>query len=121
FQHRARTRFDGDDERVFCSPLTGGPLDVGRYAKTLKTALAKAKVAGPMRPFHDGRHSAITNGAAAAVNPYALMKRAGHSDFKTTQAYIDLAGRDLPRGGRADRRADLRGGRAQVRAQLAPA
>ena len=45
-----------------------------------------------MRPFHDGRHSAITNGAAAGINLYALMKRAGHSDFKTTQLYIDLAG-----------------------------
>jgi integrase len=92
FQHRARTFFRGDDERVFCNPKTGGPLDHKRYAATLKAALAKAEVAGPMRPFHDGRHSAITNGAAAAVNPYGLMKRAGHSDFKTTQLYIDLAG-----------------------------
>jgi integrase len=92
FDHRGRTRFEGDDERVFCHPLTGGPCDHKRYAATLKDALAKAKVAGPMRPFHDGRHSAITNGAATGINPYALMKRAGHSDFKTTQLYIDLAG-----------------------------
>jgi integrase len=92
FQHRTRTHFQGDGERVFCNPRTGGPLDHKRYAKTLKAALVKANVAGPMRPFHDGRHSAITNGAAAGINPYALMKRAGHSDFKTTQLYIDLAG-----------------------------
>jgi integrase len=46
----------------------------------------------PMRPFHDGRHSSITNAAAAGVAPAALMARAGHSDFKTTQGYIDLAG-----------------------------
>jgi integrase len=92
FQHRTRTRYQGDEERVFCNPRTGGPLDHKRYAKTFAAALAKAKVAGPMRPFHDGRHSAITNGAAAGINPYALMKRAGHSDFKTTQLYIDLAG-----------------------------
>ena len=26
FQHRARTAFEGDDERVFCHLLTGGPL-----------------------------------------------------------------------------------------------
>ena len=45
-----------------------------------------------MRPFHDGRHSSITNSAAAGVSPAALVARAGHSDFKTTQAYIDLAG-----------------------------
>jgi hypothetical protein len=30
--------------------------------------------------------------AAAGVAPAALMARAGHSDFKTTQGYIDLAG-----------------------------
>ena len=45
-----------------------------------------------MRPFHDGRHSSITNAAAAGVSPAALMARAGHSDFKATQGYIDLAG-----------------------------
>ena len=45
-----------------------------------------------MRPFHDGRHTSITNSAAAGLSPAALMARAGHSDFKTTQGYIDLAG-----------------------------
>jgi hypothetical protein len=58
----------------------------------LKLALAKAKVEKPMRPFHDGRHTSITNSAAAGLSPAALMARAGHSDFKTTQGYIDLAG-----------------------------
>jgi integrase len=45
-----------------------------------------------MRPFHDGRHTSITNSAAVGLSPAALMTRAGHSDFKTTQGYIDLAG-----------------------------
>ncbi len=45
-----------------------------------------------VRPFHDVRHSSITNAAAAGTPPAALMARAGHSDFKTTQGYIDLAG-----------------------------
>jgi integrase len=45
-----------------------------------------------MRPFHDGRHTSITNGAAAGISPAALMARAGHSDFKTRQLHIDLAG-----------------------------
>lgn len=92
FQHRGRTRFPGDDERVFCHPLTGGPLDPKRYAEVLTTARAKAKVTGEMRPFHDGRHTSISNAAAAGVNSHALMTRAGHSDFATTQIYIDLAG-----------------------------
>ena len=30
FQHRQRTLFKGDDDRVFCHSLTGGPLDPGR-------------------------------------------------------------------------------------------
>jgi integrase len=92
FEHRARTGYEGDGERVFCNPRTGGPLDPKRYAETLKLALAKAKVDRPMRPFHDGRHTSITNAAAAGVSPAALMARAGHSDFATTQGYIDLAG-----------------------------
>jgi integrase len=92
WQHRRRTAFGGDDERVFCHPQKGSPLDHKRYAETLKAALAKAKVEKTMRPFHDGRHSSITNSAAAGLSPAALMARAGHSDFKTTQGYIDLAG-----------------------------
>ena len=63
-----------------------------RYAKTLRAALGRAKVDRPMRPFHDGRHTSITNKAAAGVSPAAPMPIAGHSDFKTTQGYIDLAG-----------------------------
>lgn len=59
---------------------------------TLKLALAKAKVERPFRPFHDGRHSSITNAAAAGTPPAALQARAGHSNYSTTQLYIDLAG-----------------------------
>jgi integrase len=92
FAHRGRSSFAGDDERVFCHPETGGVLDYKRYAKTLRLALAKAEVDRPMRPFHDGRHTSITNAAAAGTSPAALMARAGHSDFATTQLYIDLSG-----------------------------
>ena len=77
---------------MFCHPLTGRPLDPKRYATTLRAALNGAKVSGYVRPFHDGRHTSITNAAAAGVTPAALMARAGHSDFATTQGYIDLAG-----------------------------
>ena len=91
FDHRARTAFAGDDERVFASQA-GGPLDPVRYAATLRLALKRARVEKLMRPFHDGRHTSITNAAAAGVAPAALMARAGHSDFKTTQGYIDRAG-----------------------------
>jgi len=92
FEHRARTSFDGDEERVFCSPVKGAPFDVARYAETFRLALARAGITDYVRPFHDVRHSSITNAAAAGTPPAALMARAGHSDFKTTQGYIDLAG-----------------------------
>jgi integrase len=92
FEHR-RTSYGGDGERVFCNALTGGPLDPKRYVETLRLALAKAKIGRPMRPFHDGRKTSITNAAAAGVSPAALMARACHSDFATTQSYIDLAGK----------------------------
>jgi integrase len=87
-----RTRFDGDDERVFCHPQTGGPLDHKQWAETFRSALKRARIDKPVRPFHDLRHTSITNSAAAGFSPAALMARAGHSDFKTTQGYIDLAG-----------------------------
>ena len=77
---------------MFCNPLTGGPLGQKRYAETLRAALKRAKVEKTMRPFHDGRHSSITNAAAAGTPPAALQARAGHSDYSTTQLYIDLAG-----------------------------
>lgn len=63
-----------------------------RSFRRAKAALARAKVEGAVRPFHDGRHSSITNAAVAGLSPAALMSRAGHSDFKTTQVYIDIAG-----------------------------
>ena len=76
---------------MFVSPTKGTPFDPARYSKTLRPALDRAESSGP-RPFHDGRHTSITNSAAAGASPAALMARAGHSDFKTTQVYIDLAG-----------------------------
>lgn len=91
FEHRGRSPFNGDDERVFTSQ-TGAAFDVARYATTFKLALAKAGITDKVRPFHDGRHTAITNDAASGMSPEALMTKHGHSDFKTTQGYIDLAG-----------------------------
>lgn len=67
-------------------------LDHKRYADTFRAALASASVKGEVRPFHDGRHTSITNAGAAGVGPGALQPRAGHSDLSTTQRYIDLAG-----------------------------
>ena len=47
WQHRQRTAFTGDGERVFVSPQRGTPFDVHRYAETLRLALANAKIDRP--------------------------------------------------------------------------
>jgi Phage integrase family len=77
---------------VFCSPTRGSAFDVQRYTQTFRAALLKAAISDYVRPFHDLRHSSITNAAAAGTPPAAPMARAGHSSFTTTQGYIDLAG-----------------------------
>ena len=92
FDHRGRSLYQGDDERVFCHPTRGSALDHKRYAKTFRAALERAGITDYVRPFHDGRHSAITDDAAAGNSGLAVMRRAGHSDFRVTQQYLDLAG-----------------------------
>lgn len=92
WQHRRRSHFAGDDERVFCHPTKGTPISGGYFGAIMKLALSRAGVEEPMREFHDWRHTGITNAAAAGMSPLAIMRMAGHSDFKTTQRYIDLAG-----------------------------
>ena len=77
FEHRGRSAYNGDDERVFCSPTRGTPFDVVRYAKTLRLALERAGIHEWMRPFHDWRHTSITNGAAAGENGAAFAEARG--------------------------------------------
>ena len=45
-----------------------------------------------VRPFHDLRHTAITLDAASGASGPAIMTKAGHSSFATTQTYLHLAG-----------------------------
>lgn len=92
FELRGRADYDGDDELVFGNPRTGNPFDVQVYGKLYREALVKAGITDYVRPFHDGRHTSITNGAKAGLNPAALQARAGHASFSTTQRYISLAG-----------------------------
>jgi integrase len=90
-EHRGRSAYSGEDERVFTSQ-TGAPFDVARFAATFRLVLKKAGVRDFLRPFHDLRHTAITNDAASGMSPEALMTKHGHTSYKTTQTYIDLAG-----------------------------
>ena len=96
FEQRARTAYSGDGDRVFCHPLTGGPLDHKAYADTFRVALAAAGITGEIRPFHDGRHTRSRTRRRLVSAPAALQARAGHADLSTTQRYIDLAGVFVP-------------------------
>lgn len=92
WQHRRRSPFQGDDERVFCNPKTGGEYREETFTEALRAALSVAGVEGHVRPFHDLRHTAITNGAASGASPIAVMAKAGHASMTTTKRYLHLAG-----------------------------
>jgi integrase/recombinase XerD len=54
--------------------------------------MVKADVDGKARPFHDLRHTALTNLAATGASPIAVMATAGHASMQTTKQYLHLAG-----------------------------
>lgn len=92
WQHRRRTAYQGDQERVFCHPERGTAYRAETFRAALTAALKAAGVDKAPRPFHDLRHTAITNDAAAGSSPIAVMTKAGHSDMSTTKRYLHLAG-----------------------------
>lgn len=92
WQLRRRSPFQGQDELVFCHPERGTVLRPDQWQPLFQTALAEAGVHGRIRPFHDLRHTAITLDAASGSSPIAVMTKAGHASFKTTQRYLHLAG-----------------------------
>jgi hypothetical protein len=87
-----RTRFKGEAEYVFCHPQRGSRYGEELFATRFRAALKEAGITDYVRPFHDLRHSALTNEAASGSSPIALMTKAGHSNMKTTQTYLHLAG-----------------------------
>jgi integrase/recombinase XerD len=91
-QHYKRTTFKGEGEFVFCHPERGTRYSEKLFAEQFRAALMKAEIMDYVRPFHDLRHTALTNEAASGSSPIALMTKAGHSDMKTTRIYLHLAG-----------------------------
>jgi integrase len=92
WQHRRKTAYQGDDALVFCHPDRGTIYRAETFGEALTAALKAAGVAKTPRPFHDLRHTAITNDAAAGSSPIAVMAKAGHANMGTTQKYLHLAG-----------------------------
>jgi integrase len=92
WQHRRRTHYQGADELVFCNPTSGEKYTAERFAPLFRAALKTAGITDYFRPFHDLRHTALTNDAAAGSTPVVLMTKAGHASMTTTKKYIHLAG-----------------------------
>ena len=92
WQQRRRSSYQGDDELVFCHPTRGTVYRAETFEEALRAALRAAGVEGRVRAFHDLRHTAITNDAAAGSSAIAVMTKAGHSDMRTTKTYLHLAG-----------------------------
>lgn len=92
WQHRRRSNFQGDDERVFCHGERGTIYREHLFAEQFRAALTEAGITDFVRPFHDLRHTSLTHEAASGSSPIALMAKAGHTDMKVTRQYLHLAG-----------------------------
>ena len=126
FDHRGRSRYQGDGERVFCHPLKGSTLDHKRYADTFRAALVEGgdrglRSAVPRRPplgDHERRRGRqLRSRGDEASRSLGLPGDA---------AVHGLGGRRVRRGSRAGSRSSLRpcasgkssgNGRAPSRAQ----
>jgi integrase len=91
-EHLERTNYKGDDELVFCHPEIGSRYREHIFAEHFRKALRAAGITDYVRPFHDLRHTSLTNEAAAGSGPIALMAKAGHTNMKVTRQYLHLAG-----------------------------
>ena len=80
---------------MFTSP-TGRRFRASTYADRFREALTRVGINDYVRPFHDARHSSLTNLAAAGANPTELMATAGHANMATTKTYLHLAGIVFP-------------------------
>jgi hypothetical protein len=89
------------------TPLVALPLIVPRVARSKLRGVrpvravrsykdAAGRRRGGYRVFHDVRHGALTNDAAAGMSPVKLKTKAGHSSFSTTEKYVHLAGQHFP-------------------------
>jgi integrase len=90
--HYTQTRYKGDNDFVFAHPKLGTKVDDKWYKARFDKALAAAGITDYVRPFHDMRHTALTNLAAAGASPIAVMATAGHRSMSTTNRYVHLAG-----------------------------
>jgi integrase/recombinase XerC len=94
WQHRRTSAFQGEDEYVFCHPELGNRYRADRFAEALAAAFKAAGIERPegFRRCHDLRVTCGTNDVQAGMDNARLQAKLGHSDFRTTQRYVNLAG-----------------------------
>jgi integrase len=98
FQHRARSAFRGEDERVFCHPELGSRYRMDSptygYNAAVRRAFKTAGLEWPegFRPCHDLRVTCATNDVIAGMHPDKLQAKLGHTDHSVTLRYVNLAG-----------------------------
>jgi integrase len=86
------SRYRTDECLVFPHPTLGTPLDPSKVSRDyMRTALARAKITKPFRPWHDLRHTALTHEAAAGNPQVYVQLKAGHSQGSITERYLHAA------------------------------
>jgi integrase len=87
--HFRRSRFQAEDDLVFCHPLLGSVYDPSKLRSRFAAAAGRAGLR-PVR-FHDLRHTFGTQMAAAGAPLRAIQEWMGHADYRTTSIYADYA------------------------------
>jgi integrase len=77
------------NEWIFPAPTKTGHIETSSLKKQHAAALRASRV----EPFviYSLRHTCLTRWAESGMNPYELMRRAGHADLATTMRYIHVA------------------------------
>ncbi len=77
-------------EWIFPAETKTGHAEQSSIKKQHSAALKVSKV----EPFviYSLRHTCLTRWAESGMNPYELMRRAGHADLDTTMRYVHMAG-----------------------------
>ena len=78
--------YRSDDDYVFCHPRRGSQLEREWYAAEFRAALAEAGITDNVRPFHDMRHTALTNLAATGASPIACWRPRGIAPCRRRRA-----------------------------------
>ncbi len=82
-----QSKFQGDDDLVFCHPELGTVLEPDKVSMRFTKARKKAKI--KEATLHDLRHTFGTRMAAAGVPLRTLQEWMGHKQITTTEIYAD--------------------------------